>query len=186
MREILCILLALWCASASAGSLAYKWVDDAGVVHYSDRPREGAEEIRLDGPRTYTPADPSPGLRSSAEARQPDSPYDVLEIAQPGQEETLWNIGGELTVTVRVQPALRRGDRIELYYDGNLVENLPPGQTAFQLSEVWRGEHSLQAAIVDNDGRTVARSEPVIFYVQQTSIQNPRNPQRPRPLPRAP
>jgi len=170
---------------ALAETRAYRWVDDQGVVHFSDRPHPGAEEIRLDSPRVFATSDASPRLRT-VEVREPGSPYEVLEIVQPGQEETLWNIGGELTVTVRVQPALRRGDRIELYYDGNRLEDLPPGQTVFRLTEVWRGEHSLQAMIVDSDGQVVKQSEPVIFYVQQTSIQNPRNPQRPRPLPRAP
>ena len=42
-------IIALFCtfAAVAAFSQAYKWVDEDGVVHFSDRPREGAEEVEL-------------------------------------------------------------------------------------------------------------------------------------------
>ena len=42
--------------------------------------------------------------------------------------------------------------------------------TAFQLQEVWRGMHNLQAEVLDETGQLMIRSEPIRFYVQQTSI----------------
>ena len=40
-RSIL-LVLGLLAATAALAQEAYRWVDEDGVVHYSDRPREGA------------------------------------------------------------------------------------------------------------------------------------------------
>ena len=176
MRTGLGMLLLLWCAIGLASGTAYRWVDDDGVVHYSDRPREGAEEIRLRQPSGFAPSPlPAPPVRT-AEPQAPAAAYESLDIVQPGQEETLWNIGGTLDVALRVEPELRRGHRIEVYYDGSRIEGLEPDVTAFQLTDVYRGEHRLRAAIYDATGEPVIESPEVTFYVQQTSIQNPQRP----------
>lgn len=175
MRVILCIMLVLWSAGALAQGTAYRWVDDQGVVHFSDRPREGAEEIQLGRPPGFSP----PALPAAPPAVAPAEPaaavrdYDRLEFLQPGEEETLWNIGGILNVAVRIEPRLRPGHRLEFFYDGARVEGLPPDARSFQLEEVWRGEHTLEARVVDERGAIITRSPLRTFFVQQTSIQNP-------------
>ncbi len=47
-----CLLLAL---PVSANEI-YRWVDENGVVHYTDRPREGAERLTI---RTASPSTPA-------------------------------------------------------------------------------------------------------------------------------
>jgi hypothetical protein len=42
--------------------------------------------------------------------------------------------------------------------------------TNFQLQEVYRGVHNLQAEVIDETGTLVIRSRPSRFYVQQNSI----------------
>ena len=42
--------------------------------------------------------------------------------------------------------------------------------TSFQLQEVWRGEHRLQAEILDESGKMLIRSRLNRFYVQQNTI----------------
>ena len=39
---------------------AYRWTDENGQVHYSDRPAPGATQIRLQGIQGYTSSTPSP------------------------------------------------------------------------------------------------------------------------------
>jgi hypothetical protein len=72
-----------------------------------------------------------------------------------------------MTVRLNLQPALRPGDRVRVYFDGapQLVDAVQ-----FQLSEVFRGEHNLQAEVLDSTGKLMIRSQPTRFYVQQTSI----------------
>ena len=102
----------------------------------------------------------------------------MFNVVSPGQQETLWNIQGNLNVQVELSPALQSGHRLDAYLDG---ERIVLGATGsqFTLSNVFRGLHTLQAVIVDQSGEEVLRSLAVTFMVQQTSIQNPNNPNRP-------
>lgn len=65
-----------------------------------------------------------------------------------------------------------------------MLTDLGSRNGTFQLQEVVRGIHTLQAAILDDAGEEVLRSLAVTFMVQQTSVnfpQNPNNPNRPSP-----
>ncbi len=183
LSAALVALLALGLQAASAGDRVWRWVDDDGVVHYSDRPRPGADEIEL---RTRPPArdaDEAPRempdvARQVRPAERDDDGndaqgYERLEVAQPGEEEVLWNIGGNLNVQLSLSPSLRSGHRVRVYYDGERLEELPGTSLSFQLTEVWRGEHTLSAEVVDREGNVLIESPTRTFYVQQTSIQNP-------------
>ncbi len=159
---------------------AYKWVDEQGQVHYSDRPREGAEEIQL-------PQSPAPLPRAEASTPEPAlaaepttltvEGYERIRITSPAQQQTLWNIEGNLDVTVELSPALRSGHRVALYVDGQLQDLRPPG-LSFQVPNVYRGIHTLQALVLDARGDELIRSEPVTIMVQQTSILNPQRARR--------
>lgn len=174
MRTIIAFFVVL--ASGAVLAQAYRWVDDEGVVHYSDRPQEGAEQIIL----PHSTPRPSGSVASAErvpageqqEAEQPSAPfnYDVIEVVAPAPEETLWNIEGVLNVSLRVEPGLRPGDQVRVYFDGEMRR---VSGTSFQLQEVFRGVHNIQAEIVDPTGRMVGRSLPNRFYVQQNSIIRP-------------
>lgn len=153
---------------------AYKWVDAEGVVHYSDRPEPGAEAIELP---TYqppsgarTPAPTSSYTRrndtQTEDAAQPFS-YQSLTVASPAADQTLWNIEGVLSVSLSLSPGLQSGHRIRVYFDG--TPQMVSG-TSFQIEGVYRGQHNLQAEVIDPSGKLMIRSEPSRFYVQQNAI----------------
>jgi len=184
MRKFACIpVLALLFAGA-AHAQAYKWVDEDGIVHYSDRPHEGAEIIQLPSyHRPSTPAArPAPARTTQPAAEEPEEQatgYEHLSVASPASEETLWNLEGTLNVSLDLQPSLRPGHRVRVYFDGQ--PRMVTG-TSFQIEEVFRGTHNIQAEILDRAGRLMIRSETNQFYVQQTSVLNPAR--GPRPAPR--
>lgn len=178
MRWILLALL-MTCALGAHAEEVWRWVDENGVVHFSDRPRPGAERVELNRPQTFTPP-PLPAPQASAPSGQQSEPdaapaYTGVRVVSPAAGETLWNIAGELTAQVEVQPALAAGHSLRVSLDGRRVET-PPGATQFTISEVYRGEHRLSVAVVDENGRELVSSEPVTFYVQQASLQNPNRP----------
>lgn len=186
-------------AAASGGAEVFRWVDADGQVHYSDRPGEGADRVVLDVvPPSSSPAvaSASPGPAKSKAGNETAPGYEALTIQAPGQDETLWNIEGQLDVAVAPQPALQAGHRIQLLLDGQTAAELEPGATRSQLSDVYRGQHTLLARIQDEFGTTLMQSDPVTFYVQQATqdttnpqvnpppVVNPRPPVvRPRPRP---
>jgi len=170
MRPIYVLVCLL--ATATAVAQAYRWVDDDGVVHYSDRPVEGAERVNLveysrnTGARLYTPR---PVVPSDNEETEDEAPvrYASFSIASPGAEETLWNIGGKLNVSLALSPGLLIDHRVRVYFDGkpSMVSGL-----SIQINEVHRGVHNLQAEIIDKAGRMVIRTRPNRFYVQQSTV----------------
>ena len=172
VRRTLIAILSLAAVSAVFAD-AYRWVDEEGVVQYSDRPHPGAVRIILSAgraqparPRTaYTVTPQEPDQVAEAEAETPN--YESIDIASPGPEETLWNIGGSLNVTVNLQPGLHAGDPLRVHINGTpqIV-----GGTSFVLPEIYRGVHNIQVEVIDQAGQLKIRSANNRFYVHQTSI----------------
>jgi hypothetical protein len=166
------LLLAALLAGSVAASEIYRWVDEDGVVHYSDQPRQGAERVILQTPnasRSPAPVQQRATAQDSADdtsAPQPFS-YESLEIVAPAAEDTLWNIEGVLNVTLALTPGLQDGHEVRVYFDG--TPQTVTG-TSFQLQEVWRGVHNIQAVVVDEAGKVMIRSQPNRFYVQQNTV----------------
>ncbi len=157
-------------AFADADADAYTWTDENGVVNYSDRPHPNAETINLDKsstPRPEPTASPSSGRDNDASREATPTRYTSLEIGSPGAEETLWNIEGVLSVDLNLTPELRPGHEIRVYFNGipRIVAS-----TSFQLEEVYRGVHNIQAEVIDSTGVLLIRSIPSRFYVQQNSV----------------
>lgn len=149
----------------------YKWVDKNGNVHYSDTPPpEGAQEVELPKPMTFEAPDvphrPAPD-RVEAEAAPA---YRRFEFISPKQDQVFWAVGGEVPVQLAVEPALRDGDRVQLFVNGELTANSPLGGLGTTLTDVYRGAHSLRAVIVDVDGNEILSTAPVTFHVKQRSI----------------
>lgn len=188
MRRVL-LIVCLFVGVAAGATDVYRWVDSEGVVHFSDRPKEGAELVQLQEAQTFSAPQARPRT-SSAAAGSPDAAdapsYQTLEIVKPGQEEVLWNLGGQLDVTMRLEPRLQIGHRMSLYLDDQPVE-IRRGSLQTRVTDVGRGVHVLRAEVRDQSGTVLLKSQPRTFVVQQTSIQNPNNPANaPVPAPLGP
>jgi hypothetical protein len=188
------IVLPMLYAAALAAAPAWTWVDADGRRHYSDRPVEGATRVDLPGAQGFATTRPAPtaqtprGTTTPATASEAASSYRSFTITSPAQEETLWNIGAILNVQVGIDPGLQPGHRIDAYLDGQRVV-IGERSQQFTIPDVFRGLHTMYAVIRDAGGRELRRAPEITFMVQQTSIQNPVNPQRPqapppRPTPR--
>jgi hypothetical protein len=161
---------------------AWTWVDEQGRRHYSDRPVEGATQIELAGPQTFTGGSPAVRPAPQTETQTPAPPqYSVLDIISPTDQETLTNIGGMLTMELAIYPPLRAVDRIDAIFDGRRV-NLGVRSLSVTIPEVFRGEHTIQAVILSEDGQELLRSAAVTVFVRQTSVLTP-PPQRVVPPP---
>ena len=172
-------LIAVWFLGSAAQAVpVYRWVDENGQVHYSDRPGPGAERIEL------STGAPSLDAGLPSRSRQQPAPeartavvtdYETLAVLQPASEETLWGTAGRVEIAIVVSPDLQSRHSFGLYLDGELAE-IAIRATRFSIEDVPRGEHTVQAVILDDANRELRRSAPVTFFVQQTSIYYPRNP----------
>jgi hypothetical protein len=172
-KRAIFVLVSVLAASAALGQ-AYRWVDDDGITHYSDRPVPGAEMVILprSGSNRVRTARPPAASSQASQTSQADSVqapfrYESLEVASPSAEETLWNIEGVLSVSVNLNPSLQAGHQVRAYLNGN--SQVVAG-TSFQIAEVYRGVHNIQVEVIDANGKLMIRSQTNRFYVQQNRV----------------
>jgi Domain of unknown function (DUF4124) len=175
MRRRLFTLTSLVCSLALAATV-YKWVDEKGVVHYSDQPHPNAQKVNVQAAQTYkeTPL-AAPGAAPAPPATAQPAPYQGCAIAQPADDQTFTNVEA-LTVVVRTDPALRPGDRVFLTLDGQPLNGGAATGSQFTLSPVDRGTHTLQAVVRDSDGGLMCQTPGVTYNVHQPSVLSPANP----------
>ena len=171
-KRAIFLAIGLLAASAVVADVAYRWVDENGVVHFSDRPREGAELVVLPAANTTTmrrieQAPAEDGTASPAVEAAPVR-YESFEVAAPGAEETLWNIEGNLSVSLALSPALKPGHQVRVYFNDREPQ-IVSGMN-FTIQEVPRGVHTIQAEIIDDTGKLITRSRHNRFYVQQNTV----------------
>lgn len=97
------------------------------------------------------------------------SSYDSIAVVKPADNSTVFNNAGNVEVMVALSPALRAdaGDRIALLLDGRRVS--VRRATHFKLRSITRGEHTLEAQVVDRSGNALISSNPLKFYLWQAS-----------------
>jgi len=180
MRGLLFTLLSLGCSLAMAATI-YKWVDEQGVVHYSDQPHPNAQKVQLQALQTYKPPAvdmaPTPGGPMAPPLPAP-TPYAGCAIAQPQADSEYANIDS-LNIVVQTDPVLRPGDRVFLTLDGEALNGGAGTTGSFTLAPVDRGTHTLQAVVRGADGSVRCQAPSITFNVHQPSILNPANAVRP-------
>jgi len=181
MRTALFTLISLGCSLALAATI-YKWVDENGVVHYSDQPHANAQKIQLQEAQTYK-AVPAESPSTTAGAPPTPSPtasngYRGCAVVQPQDDEAFANVD-MIAVVVQTDPPLHSGDQIFVTYDGQALNGRSATGGRFTISPLDRGDHTLQAVVRDSEGTIVCQTPGVTFHVHQPSILNPANPLRP-------
>jgi hypothetical protein len=178
------ILAALVCSApgivASAwaqAQWAWRWVDENGVVHYSDQPKPGATRVELQRSQTYQAPAQAPGSagRPQSVAPPPDAPATCV-ITAPAPDQVF--VAVDAVTISYTGPA---GGTARLLLNGAAVQRVASG-TAFVVSPISRGTWSAVVAIegAGNSGTQTCQTAPVSFYVRQPSVIN-RPPPRPQP-----
>lgn len=180
MKTRLWLLPVLSLLAAGAGAEVYKWVDEQGNVHYGDLPPGGqpTEPLKLPGLSTYQNRPVPPATTEPAAEEQAFSGYTKVEIAQPEPGSAVRANDQRVVVAVALEPHLQEGHAVEILLDGSPVGE-PYSGTAVELSGVYRGQHSLQARVVDAAGQQLAASPVVTFTLRQVSIIKPAGPTPP-------
>ena len=168
MKTIYLILLIL--LPFTAMSAVYKWVDAEGKVHYGDKPKTGAEKVKLKKPSEYKariPKSTNPTVKSEAT----ESDEYSLVIATPQPHETLRSNEGMVNVSITVNPVpdSEIGAKYRLYLDGVLAEGETP-DLEFKLSGVNRGSHRLKVVMVDKLGKELAKTAEISFHLRKAAL----------------
>jgi hypothetical protein len=147
----------------------YKWVDDKGVVHYTDKPpSDGARPTTLPPLQTYKGGtNPDLNRFDKPVAGKPAGAAQaaLLDVVTPSHDETFR--GGERTVPVAVvvTPPLDADQRL-IYMLNGTPQNTPTSDTSFAFTNVDRGTHTASVVLVDAAGNTLATSSTVTFHMK--------------------
>jgi len=170
MRSVLFILGLALCFGVLAQDRVYKRVNPDGSVEYSDQPIEGAEVMKVPKGSTFTMPDAtsSRAAPTDTKAEEASVRYDSLEITRPMNDEAIRSNEGKLTALARVVPALDSNHRFRWNMDGAIVKDV--NSPELRLNNLDRGSHTLQAEIVDADGKVVISSETITFHLMRHRI----------------
>jgi hypothetical protein len=167
---VCCLLMLMICASHAQ---IYKWVDGQGVMHFSDNPHDGAEIVKTPDPQVYSPPvpppaqSPEPAVENKSE--KSEASYTSIAITQPLDQATIRNDKGYVAVIVQVEPKLNKGDLVQIIFDGSPMGD-PQEALLFQLNGIYRGEHTLEAQILNPDGDVLETSERITIYMQRPRV----------------
>lgn len=186
MRTALLAMLLLPLLAHAAGKPeVYKWVDDKGVVHYTDKPpAEGAQPAKLPPLQTYRGAPPANLSKFEKPTAKGPASAITIQVVTPSSDETFR--GGErvVPVAVMVTPQLEEGQRLIYLLDGT-PQSQPTTDTSFAITNVERGSHSVSVSLVDAAGDPLTTSSSVTFHMKPP-ISGPTGSSTPPPAPPKP
>ena len=154
------ILLLILLAGAAQATEVYRYTDENGVTHYTDKaPSKDAAPAKLPALQTMPSLSGKVNTStSSASAPKVFVPDFSLSISSPTPEQTFRNPGEAVEVSVSVMPGLAAGYGLIYSVDGSAQNPDPTLSTSLSLPGLERGSHSIGVALVDAQGNEVASS----------------------------
>ena len=158
------LLTAGWVAALCAGHLTaaetiYKVVDEEGNVTFTDTPPNDADAIvephSILGTNTTPAVATAPENAVKTDQADAEASY-VTRIVSPANESTVPMGPGDFLVEAEVSPGLDNEEQLILLLDGEAV-GAPQSFPRWQLTNVFRGAHQLQAVRVGKTGAAQSR-----------------------------
>lgn len=156
------LISVLLVAALPVGAGVYRWVDDTGRTHYSDRPVAGAQAVPVPASKVPESAAATP---ESDVAGDP-GPYTAFEILSPEPNATLRDADARVPISLLIDPPLSAGHRVQIVLNGEVVPGDTPGMH-LSLQGLPFGTHRLRAEIVDNFGVPLASTPTVDFHLRR-------------------
>ena len=170
-RFILALCYSIAFSSFATDTKVYRWVTEDGRVIFSDQPAPGAKPIDLTAKvqnvtesikTTPLPVQPEPSLGKSIQ----------LTFLGIEDQATVRNATGQLTVTAYIDIQIGITQKLQLWLDGN-VTGKPQSSMQFHLTNIDRGEHTLQLKLINTIGDVLSQSKVITFFMHRPSQKSP-------------
>jgi hypothetical protein len=146
-----------------AQATIYQKVDMQGKIYFSYLQTSDSTPFVLKPINTYSSL---PKKQSATETEKQTKAeknrYQHFVLKQPSNQENFQNTATVLGM-LEIEPSLQEGDRIQWWLDGKRVEESKRMQ--YRIPSLDRGEHSLQASLVDMKSHILMQTEKVTFYI---------------------
>ncbi len=158
----------------------YTCKDANGNTVYTDSPNAcaDAEEVKTDKLPTLVPSKSLPTTSSNRNVKREEDKnlYTELVITAPGNDSTIRDNNGNLTINFRVAPALQTRNGHKYVVTVNGAEVYSGTSTITALINVDRGTHTIGVKVVDANGSVKISAAPVKVTLQRFSaLQNTEN-----------
>ena len=168
----------LFAVVSAAHAEVYRWVDENGTVHYTDKPPSPeAKPAELPKLQQF-PANELPSY-SNPKAAAAEAPADaadtrpIVKVISPTQDQTFRHTSQQVQVVVSVNPSLKSGQGLVYYLDGSPFNSEPTRAQSMALQPVYRGTHLVSVAVVQ-DGRELTHSDSVTFHMMPPTVNRQR------------
>lgn len=171
------LLLAL---AGSAHAEVYRWVDQDGNVHYTDKPpAPDAKPAELPKLQEFPAAElPSYSRRSTSTSASEEkagaaSSKPIVHVISPTPDQTFRHTSQQVQVVVSVNPSLKAGQGLIYYFDGTPYNKEPTRAQSMTMEPVHRGTHLVSVAVV-SAGKELNHSDSVAFHMKPPSVNRAR------------
>jgi hypothetical protein len=173
MRTLIFFIPLVLFSTSPLYAAMYKQVDEQGNVTYSDKPsKQGDKPINPPPATTYKPLTvPSQPKKPAETDRNTESAtqYQALQITQPTDNESVRANGGSFPLQLTITPDFdEKSHRIVILVDN--VQHQEANAISFDLTNMDRGTHSIQAQVRDHDGKILISSNTITIHVLRQSI----------------
>ncbi|UIJ40739.1 DUF4124 domain-containing protein [Vibrio kanaloae] len=186
MKNIL-FLIGLTVALSCTAQTVYTWVDEDGVLHFSDTPTgQSAKSLHLPDVQASAPAPkfenstPVDAAASSTtktatpaqtqpKTTEREAPTQLtLTMLNPVHDQTIRSNLGLIPVQIDLNRKLGIGEQLQLMLDGRRY-GAPQTQANWQLKNTERGTHTI-AIQAHRSGKLIASTSPVTVYLHRATI----------------
>ena len=97
--------------------------------------------------------------------------YDKIAVVNPPNDGTVWDNSGNVSIEIAGAPALQGtlGHKLVVLLNGKPLGE-PVAATSFTVTNLDRNTYTLQARIVDADGKVLGESPPSVFHMKRISV----------------
>ncbi|MBU2924214.1 DUF4124 domain-containing protein [Colwellia sp. 4_MG-2023] len=169
IKFLLLILLISIIAPVNASTTKiYLWRNEAGQLVYSDTPSPGAEEVKTNPGHVIESSSSIDIQLLDIQKEIVPEDYQII-INHPKNHDTIRDNTGSILISAMIQPRFKRGLKVQLILDGEAYQT-PQNHTQFSLRNIDRGEHQIKMQVFNEEGKVIALSDPITFYMHRASI----------------
>ena len=159
---------------ANAETKIYHWVDEDGKVHYSDTAIPGTEQLEVKEFNVVSTEDEVKSDAISSQLLLDSDEDEVIDyqatITSPEDDAAIRSNEGTINIHVDIAPEKENKQTLQLYLDGKKLGS-PQISPTIRAQNIDRGTHQVQIALLDEDGKTLTKTQVVTVHLQRSSSQ---------------
>jgi len=153
----------------------YKWVDEDGTTYFSDTATPDTEEITATNQNLFSAevlkTDENHPAKNDENINEEEVVEYQAEIISPQDDAAIRSNEGTLEVHVNISPEKKNTHKLQLYLDGQALGQ-PQISSTIRALNVGRGTHQVQAHLLDEKGKVLAKTQIVTVHLQRVSIKS--------------